>query len=137
MPAFRVLELIERSGLVGLQVARKLRAVVAASRTLTLDEEGRGMAKALQESLEQRSAALLMRASGEYSLRRVTADTTRLAGGGEGGSGARAISTLGMPSRGGRKPRGVGPRVKVSRTMESPPSSASSSRIASDSAASL
>jgi hypothetical protein len=37
---------------------RELRAVVAASRTLTLDEEGRAMAKALQESLEQRSAAL-------------------------------------------------------------------------------
>ena len=37
---------------------RELRAVVTASRTVTLDEEGRAMAKALQESLEQRSAAL-------------------------------------------------------------------------------
>jgi hypothetical protein len=37
---------------------RELRAVVAASRTVILDEEGRGMAKALQESLEQRSTAL-------------------------------------------------------------------------------
>jgi len=37
---------------------RELRAVVAASRTVTLDEEGRAIAKALQESLDQRSAAL-------------------------------------------------------------------------------
>jgi hypothetical protein len=37
---------------------RELRAVVAASRTLTLDEEGRTMAKALQESLDQRTTAL-------------------------------------------------------------------------------
>jgi hypothetical protein len=37
---------------------RELRAVVAASRTLNLDEEGRAMAKALQESLEQRTTAL-------------------------------------------------------------------------------
>jgi hypothetical protein len=37
---------------------RELRAVVAASRTVNLDDEGRGMAKALQESLEQRSTAL-------------------------------------------------------------------------------
>jgi hypothetical protein len=37
---------------------RELRAVVAASRTLNLDDEARQMAKALQESLEQRSAAL-------------------------------------------------------------------------------
>jgi hypothetical protein len=37
---------------------RELRAVVAASRTVILDEEGRTMAKALQESLEQRTTAL-------------------------------------------------------------------------------
>jgi hypothetical protein len=37
---------------------RELRTVVAASRTVTLDEEGRAMAKALQESLDQRSTAL-------------------------------------------------------------------------------
>ena len=37
---------------------RELRAVVAASRTLTLDEEGRAMAKALHESLDQRTTAL-------------------------------------------------------------------------------
>lgn len=37
---------------------RELRAVVAASRTLTLDDEGRAMAKALQESLDQRTTAL-------------------------------------------------------------------------------
>jgi hypothetical protein len=37
---------------------RELRAVVTASRTVNLDEEGRTMAKALQESLEQRTAAL-------------------------------------------------------------------------------
>jgi hypothetical protein len=37
---------------------RELRAVVAASRTVILDEEGRGLAKALQESLEQRTTAL-------------------------------------------------------------------------------
>jgi hypothetical protein len=37
---------------------RELRAVVAASRTLNLDDEGRAMAKALQESLDQRTAAL-------------------------------------------------------------------------------
>ena len=34
---------------------RELRAVVAASRTVILDEEGRAMAKALQESLDQRT----------------------------------------------------------------------------------
>src|SRR6516165_7571370 len=37
---------------------RELRAVVAASRTLNLDEEGRALAKALQESLDQRTTAL-------------------------------------------------------------------------------
>ena len=37
---------------------RELRAVVTASRTVNLDEEGRTMAKALQESLDQRTAAL-------------------------------------------------------------------------------
>jgi hypothetical protein len=37
---------------------RELRAVVTASRTLSLDEEGRATAKALQESLDQRTAAL-------------------------------------------------------------------------------
>jgi hypothetical protein len=37
---------------------RELRAVVAASRTVNLDDEGRAMAKALQESLEQRTTAL-------------------------------------------------------------------------------
>jgi hypothetical protein len=37
---------------------RELRAVVAASRTLNLDDEGRAMAKALQESLDQRTTAL-------------------------------------------------------------------------------
>ena len=37
---------------------RELRAVVAASRTLNLDEDGRAMAKALQESLDQRTTAL-------------------------------------------------------------------------------
>src|ERR1700728_4849566 len=37
---------------------RELRAVVAASRTVNLDEEGRGLAKALQESLDQRTTAL-------------------------------------------------------------------------------
>ncbi len=37
---------------------RELRAVVAASRTVTLDEEGRTLAKALQESLDQRTTAL-------------------------------------------------------------------------------
>jgi hypothetical protein len=37
---------------------RELRAVVAASRTLNLDEEGRSMAKALQDSLDQRTTAL-------------------------------------------------------------------------------
>ncbi len=37
---------------------RELRAVVAASRTVTLDEEGRTLAKSLQESLEQRTTAL-------------------------------------------------------------------------------
>jgi len=37
---------------------RELRAVVAASRTVNLDEEGRTMAKALRESLEQRTTAL-------------------------------------------------------------------------------
>jgi hypothetical protein len=37
---------------------RELRAVVAASRTVTLDEEGRTLAKSLRESLDQRTAAL-------------------------------------------------------------------------------
>jgi hypothetical protein len=37
---------------------RELRAVVAASRTVNLDEEGRALAKTLQESLEQRTTAL-------------------------------------------------------------------------------
>jgi hypothetical protein len=37
---------------------RELRAVVAASRTVNLDEEGRTMAKALRESLDQRTTAL-------------------------------------------------------------------------------
>ncbi len=37
---------------------RELRAVVAASRTVILDEEGRTIAKALQESLDQRTTAL-------------------------------------------------------------------------------
>ena len=37
---------------------RELRAVVAASRTLNLDEEGRALAKGLQESLDQRTTAL-------------------------------------------------------------------------------
>jgi len=37
---------------------RELRAVVAASRTVTLDDEGRAMAKALQDSLDQRTTAL-------------------------------------------------------------------------------
>jgi hypothetical protein len=37
---------------------RDLRAVVAASRTVNLDEEGRAMAKARRESLDQRTTAL-------------------------------------------------------------------------------
>ena len=37
---------------------RELRTVVAASRTVNLDEEGRAMAKVLRESLDQRTAAL-------------------------------------------------------------------------------
>ena len=37
---------------------RELRAVVAAGRTVTLDEEGRALAKALQESLDSRVTAL-------------------------------------------------------------------------------
>ena len=37
---------------------RELRAVVAASRTVTLDEEGRAMAKALHESLDHRVSVL-------------------------------------------------------------------------------
>jgi hypothetical protein len=37
---------------------RELRAVVTASRTVILDDEARGMAKALQESLDQRTTAL-------------------------------------------------------------------------------
>lgn len=37
---------------------RELRAVVAASRTLNLDDEGRALAKTLQESLDQRTTAL-------------------------------------------------------------------------------
>jgi hypothetical protein len=37
---------------------RELRAVVAASRTVTLDDEGRATAKELQESLDQRTTAL-------------------------------------------------------------------------------
>ena len=37
---------------------RELRAVVAASRTVNLDEEGRALAKSLRESLDQRATAL-------------------------------------------------------------------------------
>ncbi len=37
---------------------RELRAVVTASRTVNLDDEARGMAKTLQESLDQRTTAL-------------------------------------------------------------------------------
>ncbi len=37
---------------------RELRAVVAASRTVNLDEEGRALAKSLRESLDQRTTAL-------------------------------------------------------------------------------
>jgi len=37
---------------------RELRAVVTASRTVSLDDEGKATAKALQESLDQRTAAL-------------------------------------------------------------------------------
>jgi hypothetical protein len=37
---------------------RELRAVVAASRTVTLDEDGRALAKSLRESLDQRTTAL-------------------------------------------------------------------------------
>jgi hypothetical protein len=37
---------------------RELRAVVAASRTVILDEEGRALAKSLQEALDQRTTAL-------------------------------------------------------------------------------
>jgi hypothetical protein len=37
---------------------RELRAVVAASRTVNLDDEGRAMARGLQESLDQRTTAL-------------------------------------------------------------------------------
>jgi hypothetical protein len=37
---------------------RELRAVVTASRTVNLDEEGKALAKTLQESLEQRTTAL-------------------------------------------------------------------------------
>jgi hypothetical protein len=37
---------------------RELRAVVTSSRTVSLDEEGKATAKALQESLDQRTAAL-------------------------------------------------------------------------------
>lgn len=37
---------------------RELRAVVAASRTVVLDQEGRGMARVLQEALDQRVTAL-------------------------------------------------------------------------------
>ncbi len=46
---------------------RDLRAVVAASRTLVLDEEGRTMAKALQETLDQR-----IKTQREQWLQRVT-----------------------------------------------------------------
>ena len=42
----------------GLPAARAARAVVTASRTVNLDEDGRTMAKSLQESLDQRTAAL-------------------------------------------------------------------------------
>jgi hypothetical protein len=48
---------------------RELRAVVAASRTVTLDEEGRAMAKTLRETLDQRVAAL----SDEWVARVTTA----------------------------------------------------------------
>ena len=54
---------------------RELRAVVAASRTVNLDEEGRAMAKALQESLDQRTTALR-----EEWLARITNALERRAG---------------------------------------------------------
>jgi hypothetical protein len=62
LPAVRLADWKDRASVA--QVAgkdyrlRELRAVVAASRTVNLDEEGRAMAKALQESLEQRTTAL-------------------------------------------------------------------------------
>ena len=62
LPAVRLADWKDRASVA--QVAgkeyrlRELRAVVAASRTVNLDEEGRAMAKALQESLDQRTTAL-------------------------------------------------------------------------------
>jgi hypothetical protein len=62
LPAVRLAEWKDRAAVA--QTAgkdyrlRELRAVVTASRTVNLDEEGRTMAKVLQESLDQRTAAL-------------------------------------------------------------------------------
>ena len=62
LPAVRLAEWKDRAAVA--QAAgkdyrlRELRAVVTASRTVNLDEDGRAMAKALQESLDQRTAAL-------------------------------------------------------------------------------
>jgi hypothetical protein len=62
LPAVRLAEWKDRAAVA--QTAgkdyrlRELRAVVTASRTVNLDEEGRTMARALQESLDQRTAAL-------------------------------------------------------------------------------
>ncbi len=62
LPAVRLAEWKDRAAVA--QAAgkdyrlRELRAVVTASRTVNLDEDGRTMAKSLQESLDQRTAAL-------------------------------------------------------------------------------
>jgi hypothetical protein len=62
LPAVRLADWKDRAAVA--QIAgkdyrlRELRAVVAASRTVNLDEEGRAMAKALQESLDARTTAL-------------------------------------------------------------------------------
>jgi len=62
LPAVRLADWKDRASVA--QVAgkdfrlRELRSVVAASRTLNLDDDARAMAKALQESLDQRTAAL-------------------------------------------------------------------------------
>ena len=62
LPAVRLAEWKDRAAVA--QAAgkdyrlRELRAVVTASRTVNLDEDGRAMAKALQESLDQRTTAL-------------------------------------------------------------------------------
>ena len=62
LPAVRLAEWKDRAAVA--QAAgkdyrlRELRAVVTSSRTVNLDEDGRTMAKALQESLDQRTAAL-------------------------------------------------------------------------------